>query len=94
MNEDDQDLPYDDGAWVALTRDHKNAYIIPCRVGKDPAVPFGAVGRVVAVNGGDRSEVTTYNIAFHAGWMALRIPHAALRPARMLEQLALCADGC
>jgi hypothetical protein len=87
-------LPHDDGAWVALIRDFKAPHIVPARVGQDRMVPFGAVGRILTVNGGDRSEVTTYNIAFHAGWVAVRIPHAALRPARMLEKLALCADGC
>lgn len=88
-NTDEADLPHNDGDWVALTRAYESAFIVPVPVGKTSVVPFGAVGKILL-----RTEDGLYNIAFHAGWVALDVPHKILRPARMLEQLALCADGC
>jgi len=94
MNET-EDITYESGAWVALTRVHKDPCIIPYRVGKEPMVPFGAVGRIVFAKPPEQGRKEThYHVAFHAGWTALNVPHEILRPARMLEQLALCADGC
>jgi len=95
MNNTD-DLPYDEQSWVALIEPFSSNYIIPNRVGTERTVPFGAVGKVVSVRlpGLEPGNFLKYNIAFHAGWMALDVPHNICRPARMLEQLALCADGC
>ena len=93
MNEEQEDV-YEEGVWVALTQNLISPHIIPVRVGKDPMVPFGAVGRIICVRPPEgKTSDTHYNIAFHAGWVALGVHGAYLRPARMLEQLALCADG-
>lgn len=89
MNEKQDVQVYEEGSWVALTRSFESAFIVPVPVGKSPIVPFGAVGKVVL-----RTEDNRYNIAFHAGWVAMDVPGTVLREARMLEQLALCADGC
>ncbi len=93
MNET-EDISYEGGAWVALTQRYVAPHIIPVRVGKEAIVPFGAVGKIVSMRIDTESSETSYDVAFHAGWVALGIPGKFLRPARMLEQLALCADGC
>lgn len=91
MNETEQ-LTYEQDAWVALIEPFSSPHIIPARVGTEPTVPFNSVGKIMGI----KLDVDgpTYTVAFHAGWTALDVPHKLLRSARMLEQLALCADGC
>lgn len=95
MSEPEQTIVYEAGDWVALVQPYSSDHVIPYRVGKPPTVPFGAVGKVIHVTPPEQGQKETlYHIAFHAGWTALRVPGSVLRHARMLEQLALCADGC